>query len=131
MSATPRGDKSRPNERRSAISTTATRQAKPAWSWSCSSHLDRGDVDPAPFAPALQRAFRKLHALGAFQQRIFLWSVFADVANEPFPLLLEAVVVDGVLRQRLPVAIEILCAFLVGVPHRPRRRLQRLNDAIA
>src|SRR5207248_6700999 len=46
------------------------------------------------------------------------------------PLLLETVVVDGVLRQRLPVGIEIVRALLVGIPYRPRRCLAGLNDAI-
>src|ERR1700722_4817564 len=94
------------------------------------SHLDRSDVDPAPFAPALQRAFRKLHALGAFEQRILVGRILADVANEHFPLLFKAVVVDRVLRQLLPVGMEIVGTFFVWIPHRPRRRLPRLNDAI-
>src|SRR3984957_11394293 len=84
------------------------------------SHLDRSNVDPAPFAPALQRAFRRLHALGALEQRILVGRVLADVADEHFPLLFEAVVVDGVLRQLLPVGIEIVGALLVGIPYRPR-----------
>src|SRR5947209_13577524 len=63
-----------------------------------SSHLDRSDVDPAPLLPALQRAFRELHALGAFQQRVFVRRFLADVADEHLPLLLEAVVVGRVLR---------------------------------
>src|SRR6478736_5554137 len=50
-----------------------------------SSHLDWRDVDPAAFAPASQGALRQLHALGAFQQRVFVWRVFADVADEHFP----------------------------------------------
>src|SRR3982075_3087888 len=77
-----------------------------------SSQLDRSNVDPAPFAPALQRAFRQLHALGALEQRVLVRRVLADMANEHFPLLFEAVVVDGVLRQRLPVGIEIVAALL-------------------
>src|SRR5437588_13069211 len=87
------------------------------------SHLDRGDVDPAPLAPALQRAFGELNALGAFQQRIFIRRVFADVADERLPLLLETVVVGDVLRQLLPVAVEVVGALLVRVPDWSRRRL--------
>src|SRR3954454_8038497 len=96
-----------------------------------SSHLDRRDVDPAPLLPALQRAFRKLHALGAFQQRIFVRRVLADVPDEHLPLLLEAVIVGRVLRQLLPVGIEIVQALLVRIPHRPRRRLAGLDHAIS
>src|SRR4051794_6080755 len=54
-----------------------------------SSHLDRSDIDPAPLLPALQRALRELHALGAFQQRVFIRRVLAEVADEHFPLFLE------------------------------------------
>src|SRR6185295_3532530 len=72
--------------------------------------LDRGDVDPAPLAPALQRAFGELHALGAFQQRVFIGRVLADVTDEHFPLLLEPVVVDDVVRNLLPVGVEIMGA---------------------
>src|SRR6202163_137796 len=107
----PRGDRCPSRASRSAISVTATRSARPACSWSLSSHLDRGNVDPAPFAPALQRAFGELHALGAFQQRIFIRRVLADMTDEHFPLLLEPVVVGHILRQLLPVGIEIVGAF--------------------
>src|ERR1700742_4949247 len=74
------------------------------------SNLDRSDIDPAPLAPALQRTFGKLHALGAFQQRELMRRILADMADEHLPLLFEAVVVDGVLRQLLPVGIEIVGA---------------------
>src|SRR6202163_336429 len=104
----PRGDRCPSRASRSAISVTATRSARPACSWSLSSHLDRGNVDPAPFAPALQRAFGELHALGALQQRILIRRVLADVANEHFPLFLETVVVRAVFRELLPVGIEIV-----------------------
>src|SRR6202051_5380426 len=83
-----------------------------------SSHLDRRNVDPAPFAPALQRAFGELHALGAFQQRILIRRVLADVANEHLPLLLETVVIRAVYRELLPVGIEIVGTFFVRIPHR-------------
>src|ERR1700710_654561 len=95
-----------------------------------SSHLYRGDVDPAALAPALQRAFGELHALGAFQQRILVRRVVADVANEHFPLLLETVVVSAVFGELLPVGIEIVGPLLVWIPHRTRRRLPRLDHAI-
>src|ERR1700704_3484848 len=95
-----------------------------------SSQLDRSDFDPALFAPALQRAFRELHTLGAFQQRVLVGRIFADVADEHFPLLLKAVVVRAVLRDLLPVGVKIVGTFLVGIPHRPRRRLAGLNDAV-
>src|ERR1700751_6376441 len=85
-----------------------------------SSGLDRSDVDPAPLLPALQRAFGELHALGAFQQRKFVGRILANVPDEHFPLLLETVVVDDILRQLLPVAVEIVQTLLVGIPHRPR-----------
>src|SRR3984957_17109017 len=75
-----------------------------------SSHPDRSDVDPAPLAPAFQRAFGQLHALGAFQQRILIRRVLADVADEHFPLLLETVVVGSILRQLLPVGVKIVGA---------------------
>src|SRR5919201_262682 len=75
-----------------------------------SSYPDGGDVDPAPLLPALQRAFGELHALGAFEQRELVGRVFADVADEHRPLFLEAVVVDGVIRQLLPVGVEIVLA---------------------
>src|SRR4051812_3224747 len=83
-----------------------------------SSHLDRGDVDPAPLLPALQRAFGELHALGAFQQRVLVWRILADVADEHLPLLLEPVVVGGVFRQRLPVGVKIMGALFVRIPYR-------------
>src|SRR6185437_12689969 len=82
------------------------------------SHLDRGDIDPAPLAPALQRAFGELHALGAFQQRELVRRILADVADEHLPLLFETIVVADILRQLLPVAIEIVHPFLVRIPHR-------------
>src|SRR6516225_4698159 len=94
-----------------------------------SSQLDRRHVDPAALAPALQRAFGKLHALGAFQQRVFVGRAFADVANEQLPLLLETVVVGEIVRQLRPVAIKIVQPFLVGIPDRPRRRLAGLDLA--
>src|SRR6266567_6810825 len=80
---------------------------------------DRGDVDPAPLFPALQRAFGKLHALDAFEQRELVGRILVDVADEHLPLLLEAVVVADVVRQLLPIAIEIVQPLLVRIPHRP------------
>src|SRR6266702_8279907 len=82
---------------------------------SLTSQLNRGDVDPAPLLPALQRAFGKLHALGAFEQLVFIRRVFADVADEHLPLLLKTVVVGDVLRDLLPVAIEIVGPLLVRI----------------
>src|SRR4051812_9727515 len=94
------------------------------------SHLDWGYVDPATLAPALQRAFCKLHALGAFQQRVSVGRILADMSDEHFPLLLEAVVIDDVFRNLLPISIEVMGTLLVRIPNRPRRRLTGLDDAI-
>src|SRR5260221_11330815 len=80
-----------------------------------SSHPDWRDVDPALLAPARERAFGQLHALGAFQQRVFIRRVLADVANEHFPLFFEAVVVRAVFWELLPVGIEIVVALLVRI----------------
>src|SRR5262245_48184085 len=94
------------------------------------SELDRCDVDPAPLLPALQRAFGELYALGAFEQREFVRRVLVDVADEHLPLLLEAVVVHDIVRHLLPIAMEVMQPLLVRVPHRPRRRLPRLDHAV-
>src|SRR5450631_301504 len=57
------------------------------------SERERRDVDPAPLAPALQRRFDQLHALGALGERPAIGRVLGDVADEMLPLDLEAVVV--------------------------------------
>src|SRR3954452_454523 len=95
-----------------------------------SSHLDRRDVDPAPLLPALQRAFRQLHALDALQQRVLIRRVLREVADEHFPLLFKTIVVGRVLRHFLPVGVKIVGAFFVRIPHRPRRCLAGLDHAI-
>src|SRR4029077_16789708 len=59
------------------------------------SHLQRGDVDPAPLLPAPYPRLRKLHAVGALEQRPFERSVLKEMAEENLPLRLEAVVVGG------------------------------------
>src|SRR5579872_5408471 len=94
------------------------------------SKLDRRNIDPALLAPALQRAFGELYALGAFEQRELVRRVFADVTDEHLPLFLEAVVVGRVLRQLLPIAIEVVQALLVRIPDWPRRHLPRLDHAV-
>src|SRR5580700_2330806 len=73
-----------------------------------SSKLDRRDIDPASLAPALRRAFGKLHALCAFEQRVLIRRILADVTDEHLPLLFKTVVVGIVLRQLLPVGIEVV-----------------------
>src|SRR5947199_9953343 len=63
---------------------------------------DRGDVDPAPLLPALQRALGELHALDAFQQRELVGCILVDVTDEHLPLLPKAVVVGDIVGQLLP-----------------------------
>src|SRR5712691_9650766 len=46
------------------------------------SHLQRRDVDPAPFLPALEPGFGELHALGALDQRPFERGALIEVADE-------------------------------------------------
>src|SRR4029079_1901634 len=64
--------------------------------------LQRRDVDPAPFFPALGRALHQLQPFRAFAQRVFVWRVFGDVADEHLPLHLEAVVEGREVGHRLP-----------------------------
>src|SRR5205085_9140317 len=45
--------------------------------FSCS-HLQRGNIDPAPLLPALVRGLDQLQALGAFEQRPFERRIFVQ-----------------------------------------------------
>src|SRR5262250_2171571 len=57
------------------------------------SHLQLGDVDPAPLLPAPEPGLGELHALGAFEQRPFERRALVEMADEDLPFRLEAVVV--------------------------------------
>jgi hypothetical protein len=87
----------------------------------CPQTCSAGHVDPAPLFPALQGGFHELHAFGALGQRPAVGFVLDHVANEVFPLNLEAVVVYLRVWNFLPLVEEIHHLLLVRVPHRAWR----------
>ena len=75
------------------------------------------DVDPPPFAPALQGELGELHALGALEQVVMPGSIGHHVANEVLPLQAEAVAEDLGIRYGRPLIDKLHRLRLVRVPH--------------
>src|ERR1700733_6583904 len=94
-----------------------------------SSNLDVGNVEPAPFRPALQAEFGELHAFDAFDKFMVPRRIRHDVTDKIFPLNLEAVLIDDIFRDLLPLRIEVHRLRHVGIPHRPRRVHAMLRPA--
>src|SRR5512139_3481575 len=87
-------------------------------------------IDPAPFLPALEAKLGELHALDALDQPVVPRRVSADVADEIFPLDLEAVFVNDVVRHFFPLVVEVHGLRHVRIPHRPRRVDAMLGPAL-
>src|SRR5689334_17622047 len=85
---------------------------------SCRIHPQRRYVDPATFAPALQRALHELYALRAFEQVPLERRFGHDVADETFPLHLESVFGDARVGHVLPMVEEIHRLAQIRIPHR-------------
>src|SRR5262249_35675466 len=92
-------------------------------------NLDIRHVEPATLFPALQTEFGKLNAFYALDQAMMPWRVGDDITDEIFPLQLEAILIDQVLRHFLPLRLEVHGLRNVRIPHRPRRVHAMLGPA--
>src|SRR5262249_49626844 len=92
-------------------------------------NLDIPHVQPATLFPAFQTQFGKLNAFYALDQTMMPWSVGDDMTDEIFPLQLEAILIDDVLRHFLPLRLEVHGLGDVWIPHRPRRVHAMLGPA--
>src|SRR5262245_62093180 len=101
-----------------------------SWPIQQTSHLQRGDVDPAPLFPALGRRFDKLKPLRAFEQRVLERRIFIELSDEHLPLDLEAVVVIAGARHLLPRLEKFDRLRDVRIPNRPWRVHPRLAPAV-
>ena len=90
---------------------------------------DDGQVDAATLGGGAQPLLGEEHAAGAGEEVVVVGGVLDDVADELLPLRLEAVLEHVVRRHLDPVAVVVVRVGQVGVPHRLRGGVARLDLA--
>ena len=90
---------------------------------------DDGQVDAAALGGRAQALLGEEHAAGAGEEVVVVGGVLDDVADELLPLRLEAVLEHVVAGDLDPVAVVVVRVGEVGVPHRLRGGVARLDLA--